>query len=52
MNNKERFSLVAITLGLFLAGWLDGQDHQIAQKYHASIAGQKLACVACAGGAK
>lgn len=50
MNNK--IALIAITLGLLLAGWLDGQDHQMAQQYAASQAGQKLACIDCAGGAR
>lgn len=52
MNNKERLSLAAIAMCLLVAGWLDGQDHQMAQKYAASNAGQTLACLSmtCGGG--
>jgi len=48
-NMNQRIALIVITIGLLLAGWMDGQDHQMAQKYAASNAGQKLACIHCAG---
>lgn len=46
---NQKFALIAITIGLLIAGWMDGQDHQMAQKYAASQQGQKLACIHCAG---
>ncbi len=46
---NQRIALIAITLGLLIAGWMDGQDYQIAQKYAASNAGQVMACIHCAG---
>lgn len=49
---NQRIALIAITIGLLLEGWMDGQDHQMAQKYAASNAGQKLACTTCAGGVR
>jgi hypothetical protein len=52
MNNKEKFALLAITFCLLLAGWMDGQDAKTAERYSASIAGQKLACLSCAGGVR
>jgi hypothetical protein len=52
MNTKERFALTFIAISLLLAGWLDGQDHAAAERYSASIAGQQLACTACAGGVR
>lgn len=46
---NQKFALIAITIGLLIAGWMDGHDHQMAQKYAASQQGQKLACIHCAG---
>lgn len=44
---NQRIALIAITIGLLLAGYLDGKDSELAQKYAASNAGQKLACIHC-----
>ena len=44
---NQKIALLAITIGLLLAGWMDGQDHQLAQKYAASTAGQVMACIHC-----
>lgn len=43
MNNK--IALIAITLGLLLAGWLDGQDARLMEAKPLTVA-----CVSCAGG--
>lgn len=46
---NQKYALIAITLGLLIAGWMDSTDHAMAQKYAASNDGQKLACIHCAG---
>jgi hypothetical protein len=50
---NQKYALIAITLGLLLAGYLDGQDAAMAEKssvvakYKTSQQGQKLACIHC-----
>jgi hypothetical protein len=44
---NQKYALLAITLGLLLAGWMDGQDAALAEKYSATQQGQKLACIHC-----
>lgn len=46
---NQKFALIAITIGLLITGWMDGQDHQMAQKYAQSQAGQQIACIKCGG---
>ena len=48
-TNQEKIAFIAIAICVLIAGWMDGQDHQMAQKYAASTAGQKLACIHCGG---
>jgi hypothetical protein len=47
---NQKFALIAITIGLLIAGWMDGQDAAMAEKSSAvakSQQGQKLACIHC-----
>ena len=50
---SEKFAFLIITIGLLLAGYLDGQDAAMAEKssvvakYKTSQQGQKLACIHC-----
>lgn len=49
---NQTLALTLIAAGILLAGYLDGQDHAAAERYAASISGQQLACIECAGGVK
>lgn len=49
---NQTLALLIIAAGFVLAGYLDGQDHAAAERYAASVAGQQLACIDCAGGVK
>jgi hypothetical protein len=50
---NQRIAIIAITIGLLMAGWMDGQDASMAEKssavakYKTSQQGQKLACIHC-----
>jgi hypothetical protein len=50
---SEKFAFLIIAIGLLLAGYMDGQDAAMAEKYSAaakyktSQQGQKLACIHC-----
>jgi glycerol-3-phosphate O-acyltransferase len=51
---NQKFALIAITIGLLIAGWMDGQDaamaeksSAVAQRYSVKHQGQKLACIKC-----
>ena len=46
---QERIAFALIALGLLITGWMDGQDHQMAQKYAATQQGQQVACIHCGG---
>ena len=49
---NQPLALFLIAAGLLLAGYFDGQDAQMAERYSVSIAGQQLACIECAGGVR
>jgi sugar/nucleoside kinase (ribokinase family) len=49
---SQPIALAVSAAGLLLAGWLDGQDARMAERYSVSMAGQQLACIGCAGGVK
>ena len=49
---NQPLALFLIAAGLLIAGWFDGQDQKLAERYSVSIAGQQLACIDCAGGVK
>lgn len=44
---NQRIALLAITIGLLLAGWMDGQDAKLMEAKPVT-----LACVSCAGGVR
>jgi hypothetical protein len=53
---NQRLALIAITIGLLMAGYLDGQDAKLmattekssaVAKYKQTNQGQKLACIKC-----
>jgi Flp pilus assembly protein protease CpaA len=44
---NQRIALLAITLGLLLAGYLDGQDAKLMEAKPITVA-----CVSCAGGVR
>lgn len=48
-TTQERIAFIGIAICVLIVGWLDGQDHKMAQKYAASQAGQTLACIHCGG---
>jgi hypothetical protein len=41
---NQKFALIAITIGLLISGWMDGQDARLMEKPI------QVACVTCAGG--
>jgi hypothetical protein len=49
---NQPLALVFIAAGILLAGYLDGMDARMAERYSVSMAGQQLACIGCAGGVK
>lgn len=48
-TTQEKIAFIAIAIGLLLSGYMDGQDHKLAQKYAQSQQGQQLACIHCGG---
>jgi Flp pilus assembly protein protease CpaA len=44
---NQKYALLAITLGLLLAGWMDGQDAKLMEAKPITVA-----CVSCAGGVR
>lgn len=48
-TKQERLAFIGIAICVLIAGWLDGQDHKLAQKYAQSEQGQQLACIHCGG---
>lgn len=44
---QEKIAFLAIAIGLLIAGWVDGQDAALAEKYSVAQQGQKLACIHC-----
>lgn len=49
---NQKLAILGIAIGLLVAGWLDGKDHQMARQYAISQQGQKIACIDCAGGVR
>jgi hypothetical protein len=43
---NQKFALIAITIGLLIAGWMDGHDARLMAKPIS------MACVSCAGGVR
>ena len=39
---NQKFALIAITIGLLIAGWMDGQDAAMAEKSSVVVA-----CIQC-----
>jgi len=46
---NQRYALIAITIGLLIAGWMDGQDAKLMATDKDSLT---VACVSCAGGVR
>ena len=46
---QEKIAFALIGICLLIAGYMDGQDHKMAQKYAQSQKGQQLACIHCGG---
>lgn len=44
---QEKIAFIVIAICLLITGWMDGQDHKLAQQYAASQQGQQLACIHC-----
>jgi Flp pilus assembly protein protease CpaA len=44
---NQKYALLAITLGLLLAGWMDGQDAKLMEAKPLIVS-----CVSCAGGVR
>lgn len=46
-NTQEKLAFLAIAICVLIAGWMDGQDAALAEKYSVTQQGQKLACIKC-----
>ena len=46
-TTQEKLAFIAIAIGLLISGYMDGQDHKMAQKYAATQKGQQMACIKC-----
>lgn len=51
-TKEEKMAFIGIAICVLIAGWLDGQDARLAEKYAQSQTGQQLACLSCAGGVR
>jgi Flp pilus assembly protein protease CpaA len=46
---NQKYALIAITIGLLMAGWMDGQDARLMATDKDSLT---VACTQCAGGVR